>query len=52
MKSDFMILILFSGRPHFVVEPSDVDAVEGNNVYFSCRAMGDPEPEIVWLHNK
>ncbi|XP_071807106.1 peroxidasin homolog isoform X2 [Asterias amurensis] len=38
-------------RPHFVVEPSDVDAVEGNNVYFSCRAMGDPEPEIVWLHN-
>ncbi|XP_063968758.1 peroxidasin homolog isoform X1 [Lytechinus pictus] len=38
-------------RPHFVVEPHNVDATEGNNVYFSCRAMGDPEPEIVWLHD-
>ncbi|XP_071494887.1 peroxidasin homolog [Diadema antillarum] len=37
--------------PHFVVEPEDVDATEGNNVYLSCRARGDPEPEIIWIHN-
>ncbi|XP_006812951.1 peroxidasin homolog, partial [Saccoglossus kowalevskii] len=37
--------------PHFVMEPSDVDATYGNQVFFSCRATGDPKPDIKWLHN-
>ena len=38
--------------PEFTVEPDDVEVTFGNTVHFSCRADGDPEPEIVWLHNE
>ncbi|KAL5015945.1 hypothetical protein ScPMuIL_005534 [Solemya velum] len=38
-------------RPHFTIEPTDVDVTFGNTVYFRCRAEGDPSPEITWLHN-
>ncbi|XP_013793255.2 peroxidasin-like [Limulus polyphemus] len=39
-------------KPQFTEEPTDVDVSFGGTVYFSCKADGDPEPEIVWLHNK
>ncbi|XP_033097959.1 peroxidasin homolog [Anneissia japonica] len=38
-------------KPHFVLEPTDVDVTQGNSVYFTCRAAGDPEPKITWLRN-
>ncbi|XP_077991222.1 peroxidasin homolog [Glandiceps talaboti] len=37
--------------PEFVAEPDDVDATYGNQVFFSCKATGDPKPAITWLHN-
>ncbi len=33
-------------------EPRDVEISFGNTVYFSCKADGDPIPNIVWLHNR
>jgi len=33
-------------------EPTDVEISFGGTVYFSCKAEGDPEPDIVWLHNR
>ncbi|XP_071965528.1 peroxidasin homolog isoform X2 [Antedon mediterranea] len=39
-------------RPHFVLEPTDVEVSQGKSVYFTCRATGDPEPSITWLRNK
>ncbi|XP_050402134.1 peroxidasin [Patella vulgata] len=38
--------------PQFVMEPRDVDVTFGNTAYFTCRAEGSPDPEIVWLHNQ
>ncbi|XP_064604306.1 peroxidasin-like isoform X2 [Liolophura sinensis] len=38
-------------RPRFTMEPRDVDVTFGNTAYFTCRAEGDPSPEITWLHN-
>jgi len=37
--------------PQFLVEPSDVEVSFGGKAYFSCKAEGNPEPEIVWFHN-
>uniref|UniRef100_A0A0B7AY06 Cell adhesion molecule-related/down-regulated by oncogenes n=1 Tax=Arion vulgaris TaxID=1028688 RepID=A0A0B7AY06_9EUPU len=38
-------------KPKIVMQPKDVDVTFGNTVYFSCRAEGDPNPEIIWSHN-
>ncbi|CAL1540332.1 unnamed protein product [Lymnaea stagnalis] len=38
-------------KPKITMEPKSVDVTFGNTVYFSCRAEGDPDPEIMWLHN-
>ncbi|XP_055887034.1 peroxidasin homolog [Biomphalaria glabrata] len=38
-------------KPKITMEPKSVDVTFGNTVYFSCRAEGDPQPEITWLHN-
>ncbi|KAM4622957.1 peroxidasin homolog [Discoglossus pictus] len=37
--------------PRIVSEPRDADVSLGNTVYFTCRAEGNPKPNIVWLHN-
>ncbi|XP_054710141.1 peroxidasin-like [Uloborus diversus] len=38
-------------RPKLTEEPNDVDVSFGGTAYFSCKADGDPKPDIVWLHN-
>lgn len=38
-------------QPVLTEEPHDVDVSFGGTVYFSCKADGDPEPDIIWLHN-
>ncbi|GBN61603.1 Peroxidasin [Araneus ventricosus] len=38
-------------RPKLTEEPNDVDVSFGGTAYFTCRADGDPKPDIVWLHN-
>ncbi|XP_028652751.2 peroxidasin isoform X1 [Erpetoichthys calabaricus] len=37
--------------PRITSEPQDVDVISGNTVYFTCRAEGNPKPEIIWLRN-
>ncbi|XP_025057452.1 peroxidasin homolog isoform X2 [Alligator sinensis] len=37
--------------PRITSEPHDADVMLGNTVYFTCRAEGNPKPEIIWLHN-
>ncbi|ELT95511.1 hypothetical protein CAPTEDRAFT_132345, partial [Capitella teleta] len=37
--------------PEFTAEPTDVSVQFGETVRLTCRAEGDPAPEIVWLHN-
>ncbi|XP_033874603.3 peroxidasin-like isoform X1 [Acipenser ruthenus] len=37
--------------PRITSEPQDVDVTSGNTVYFTCRAEGNPKPEIIWLRN-
>uniref|UniRef100_A0A672R5U5 Peroxidasin n=1 Tax=Sinocyclocheilus grahami TaxID=75366 RepID=A0A672R5U5_SINGR len=38
--------------PRITSEPQDVDVTSGNTVYFTCRAEGNPKPQIIWLRNK
>uniref|UniRef100_A0A7N8YLQ1 Peroxidasin n=1 Tax=Mastacembelus armatus TaxID=205130 RepID=A0A7N8YLQ1_9TELE len=37
--------------PRITSEPHDVDVTLGNTVYFTCRAEGNPKPQIIWLRN-
>ncbi|XP_035608471.1 peroxidasin isoform X2 [Oncorhynchus keta] len=37
--------------PRITSEPQDVDVTSGNTVYFTCRAEGNPKPQIIWLRN-
>ncbi|XP_035767871.1 peroxidasin homolog [Neolamprologus brichardi] len=37
--------------PRITSEPHDVDVTSGNTVYFTCRAEGNPKPQIIWLRN-
>ena len=39
-------------KPILTEEPTDVEITFGGTVYFTCKAEGDPEPDIVWLYNK
>lgn len=41
-----------SEKPVLTEEPTDVEITFGGTVYFTCKAEGDPEPEISWLYNK
>ena len=45
-------LCYFLEKPEIVLEPTDVDVQFGTTAYLTCRAVGDPQPEIKWLHNK
>ncbi|KAJ8789969.1 hypothetical protein J1605_021667 [Eschrichtius robustus] len=38
-------------RPRITSEPQDADVTLGNTVFFTCRAEGNPKPEIIWLRN-
>uniref|UniRef100_A0A4W3HGG3 Peroxidasin n=1 Tax=Callorhinchus milii TaxID=7868 RepID=A0A4W3HGG3_CALMI len=38
-------------KPRITTEPQDADVTSGNTVYFTCRAEGNPKPEIIWLRN-
>uniref|UniRef100_A0A8C4RTY0 Peroxidasin like n=1 Tax=Erpetoichthys calabaricus TaxID=27687 RepID=A0A8C4RTY0_ERPCA len=38
-------------KPRITSEPQDADVTFGNTVYFTCKAEGNPKPEITWLHN-
>ncbi|XP_052775467.1 peroxidasin homolog isoform X2 [Mya arenaria] len=37
--------------PVITSEPTDVQINEGNTAYFTCRATGTPNPEIIWVKN-
>uniref|UniRef100_A0A1A8LEU1 Peroxidasin homolog n=2 Tax=Nothobranchius pienaari TaxID=704102 RepID=A0A1A8LEU1_9TELE len=37
--------------PRITSEPQDADVTSGNTVYFTCRAEGNPKPQIIWLRN-
>lgn len=43
---------VLSEVPRITSEPQDVDVTSGNTVYFTCRAEGNPKPQIIWLRNK
>ena len=34
--------------PEWIVKPHDLEAVEGQDVFFPCRVSGVPEPTITW----
>ncbi|XP_041772319.1 peroxidasin isoform X2 [Anopheles merus] len=36
-------------KPEIVVQPRDIEISYGQTAVFSCKASGDPRPEIVWL---
>lgn len=38
-------------KPQLTEEPSDVEVRFGASASFSCKASGEPAPEIVWFHN-
>lgn len=43
---------MYAEKPVLTEEPTDVEITFGGTVYFTCKAEGDPEPDIVWLYNK
>lgn len=48
-----MIFILFfcKARPYWDEEPVDVTKGVEENVTFSCKALGRPEPKVNWFIN-
>ena len=34
------------------MEPEDLDVKFGSTAYFTCRAEGDPAPDIVWMKDR
>ncbi|XP_021697884.1 peroxidasin isoform X1 [Aedes aegypti] len=46
MDSDFHCT-----KPEIVTEPRDIEISYGQTAVFSCKAVGDPRPEIVWMLN-
>ena len=39
-------------RPSFTETPAAARAAPGQTATFRCRAVGDPEPEVVWFKNR
>uniref|UniRef100_A0A182M043 Ig-like domain-containing protein n=1 Tax=Anopheles culicifacies TaxID=139723 RepID=A0A182M043_9DIPT len=39
-------------KPEIVVQPRDIEISYGQTAVFSCKASGDPRPEIVWLYEE
>lgn len=38
-------------KPHITQEPQDVEVAVGDDAFFSCKAEGNPHPEIVWMRD-
>lgn len=38
-------------KPQFITQPENARFTIGRTVFFRCSAVGDPEPQIIWLHN-
>ncbi|XP_058835456.1 peroxidasin isoform X2 [Topomyia yanbarensis] len=38
-------------KPEIVTEPKDIEISDGQTAVFTCKAVGDPRPEIVWMLN-
>ncbi|XP_053689507.1 peroxidasin [Sabethes cyaneus] len=38
-------------KPEIVTEPRDIEISYGQTAVFTCKAVGDPRPEIVWMLN-
>lgn len=38
-------------KPELTLRPNDVEVTFGSTAYFTCRAEGDPQPEITWYRN-
>ncbi|XP_055621397.1 peroxidasin isoform X2 [Toxorhynchites rutilus septentrionalis] len=36
-------------KPEIVTEPKDIEISYGQTAVFTCKAVGDPRPEIVWM---
>lgn len=47
-----LVFVVVAEKPKITMQPKDVDVSFGNTVYFTCRAEGDPNPEIMWFHNE
>lgn len=39
-------------KPTITTQPQSVNVAFGNTAHFTCRADGEPAPEIVWMHNE
>ncbi|XP_049292507.1 peroxidasin isoform X2 [Anopheles funestus] len=39
-------------KPEIIVQPRDIEISYGQTAVFSCKASGDPRPEIVWLYEE
>ncbi|CAH0386545.1 unnamed protein product [Bemisia tabaci] len=37
--------------PELIKEPHDVEVSFGGSAFFTCKAEGDPKPEIVWMRD-
>ena len=48
----FLLQIFFSGEPKFTIQPESAQYTPERTVFFRCTAVGDPDPQIVWLHNQ
>ncbi|PSN40372.1 Peroxidasin, partial [Blattella germanica] len=38
-------------KPHITEDPHDVEVSFGGTVFFTCKAEGDPKPDIVWMRD-
>lgn len=50
-KSQSNILILILEKPEILQDPNDLEVVFGSTAIFTCKAEGNPEPEIIWMLN-
>ncbi|XP_026677143.1 peroxidasin-like [Diaphorina citri] len=39
-------------KPRITEDPRDVEVTLGDEVFFTCKAEGNPRPEIVWVRDK
>ncbi|XP_055601932.1 peroxidasin isoform X2 [Uranotaenia lowii] len=39
-------------KPEIVAQPKDIEISLGQTAVFTCKAIGDPRPEIVWMLNE
>ncbi|KAG8174516.1 hypothetical protein JTE90_003070, partial [Oedothorax gibbosus] len=47
-KDNFTAQLYVKAPPSWIMEPHDIEVVEGQNAVFSCSASGLPSPQIHW----